>query len=125
MKDEDSETRKREQRLIAFTRSVRYFVLTSSAGILHTKHKVHKPTRYLLSSNAKLAISPKPWLELLNQTENPFVRGSFLHVALAGTISKANCELDREDGDFRVRASIPSASRVRKDDGSNVWSTSS
>ena len=77
-------------------------------------------------NNAELAesiISPKPWPEILNKDENPFVWGGFLHLALTGTISKGHCELNRECGDFRVGASL-SGNVVRLgEEGSSTRST--
>jgi hypothetical protein len=69
-----------------------------------------------------LAISPKPWLELRNEDKNTFVSGGFLHLALAGTISRADGELDPEHGDIRVRASLPRVARVRKKNGNDTRS---
>jgi len=67
-----------------------------------------------------LAISPKPWLELLNEDENTFVSGGLLHLPLAGTISQADGELNPEHGDIRVRASLPRVARVRKNNGTDT-----
>ena len=78
-----------------------------------------------MNPKTKLVISPKPWFQLFEKAEKSFVRGRFLHLALAGTIGKAGSELDRKYGDFRIRASLPSTARVRKEDRINACSTTS
>jgi hypothetical protein len=40
--------------------------------------------------NAEFAEPPEPWAELVNKDEELLIRCGFLHIALAGTISKAH-----------------------------------